>query len=51
MKLGEPDASGRRRPIPIAGSEFLMDVDAIVVMLGYHQTLLDSNELGKLGTN
>jgi len=34
MKLGEPDASGRRRPIPIEGSEFLMDVDTVVVAIG-----------------
>jgi len=30
MKLGEPDASGRRRPIPIEGSEFTIDADFIV---------------------
>jgi glutamate synthase (NADPH/NADH) small chain len=34
MELGEPDESGRRRPIPIQGSEFTMDVDAVVVALG-----------------
>jgi len=34
MELGEPDASGRRRPIPIAGSEFTIDVDVVVVALG-----------------
>ncbi|MFC2010151.1 NADPH-dependent glutamate synthase [Chloroflexota bacterium] len=34
MELGEPDDSGRRRPIPKAGSEFLMDVDTVVVALG-----------------
>lgn len=34
MELGEPDASGRRRPIPIEGSEFTMDVDTVVVALG-----------------
>ena len=28
MKLGEPDDSGRRRPVPIKGSEFLLPVDA-----------------------
>ncbi len=30
MKLGEPDASGRRRPIPIEGSEFTIEVDTII---------------------
>jgi len=34
MELGEPDESGRRRPIPKPGSEFIMDVDTIVVALG-----------------
>ncbi|MDF2957498.1 MAG: NADPH-dependent glutamate synthase beta chain or related oxidoreductase [Candidatus Alkanophagales archaeon MCA70_species_1] len=34
MRLGEPDASGRRRPIPIEGSEFLIDVDTVVVAIG-----------------
>jgi len=34
MELGEPDASGRRRPIPKAGSEFVMDIDTVVVALG-----------------
>ena len=34
MKLGEPDASGRRRPISIQGSEFIIDVDTVVVAIG-----------------
>jgi glutamate synthase (NADPH/NADH) small chain len=34
MRLGEPDASGRRRPIPIDGSEFDMQVDTVVMALG-----------------
>jgi len=34
MKLGEPDKSGRRRPIPIEGSEFALDVDTVVVAIG-----------------
>jgi glutamate synthase (NADPH/NADH) small chain len=34
MELGEPDESGRRRPIPKPGSEFLMNVDTVVVALG-----------------
>lgn len=34
MELGEPDESGRRRPIPIEGSEFYMDVDTVVVSVG-----------------
>jgi len=34
MELGEPDASGRRRPIPIPGSEFEMGVDTVIMALG-----------------
>lgn len=34
MELGEPDDSGRRRPVPIQGSEFEMDVDQVVFALG-----------------
>ena len=34
MELGEPDASGRRRPVPIKDSEFTMDVDAVIMALG-----------------
>ena len=34
MELGEPDASGRRRPIPIEGSEFDMDVDNVIISIG-----------------
>ncbi len=34
MELGEPDASGRRRPIPVPGSEFMMDLDMIIPAIG-----------------
>lgn len=34
MELGEPDASGRRRPVPIAGSEFWLEVDTVIVAVG-----------------
>ncbi|MBN1655803.1 MAG: NADPH-dependent glutamate synthase [Deltaproteobacteria bacterium] len=34
MQLGEPDASGRRRPIPIKGSEFTFEVDAVICAIG-----------------
>ena len=34
MELGEPDASGRRSPIEIKGSEFIMDVDTVIMSLG-----------------
>ncbi len=35
MELGEPDDSGRRRPVPIEGDEFTMDVDTVILALGY----------------
>ena len=34
MELGEPDASGRRRPIEKAGSEFDLEVDCVIMSLG-----------------
>jgi glutamate synthase (NADPH/NADH) small chain len=34
MELGEPDASGRRRPIEKAGSNFVLDVDAVIMAIG-----------------
>ncbi len=34
MELGEPDASGRRRPIAVKGSEFTIDIDALIMSLG-----------------
>ena len=34
MELGEPDDSGRRRPIPIKDSEFVMEMDTVVVAIG-----------------
>ncbi|RLI42316.1 glutamate synthase (NADPH), homotetrameric [Candidatus Bathyarchaeota archaeon] len=34
MQLGEPDESGRRRPIPIKGSEFVMDADTVIIAIG-----------------
>ena len=34
MELGEPDASGRRRPVPVEGSEFDMEVDTVIMAIG-----------------
>ena len=34
MELGEPDASGRRRPVPVEGSEFMLEVDFFVMAIG-----------------
>jgi glutamate synthase (NADPH/NADH) small chain len=35
MELGEPDESGRRRPIPVKGSEFLLPADTVAIAIGY----------------
>ncbi|HBC88968.1 MAG TPA: glutamate synthase (NADPH), homotetrameric [Lentisphaeria bacterium] len=45
-ELGEPDSSGRRRPVEIKGSEFIMDFDTVIVAIGN-----DSNPLIKQTTN
>jgi glutamate synthase (NADPH/NADH) small chain len=34
MELGEPDASGRRKPMPVKGSEFVLEVDTVIVAIG-----------------
>ena len=34
MELGEPDASGRRRPVPIEGSETLLETDMVITAIG-----------------
>ena len=39
MELGEPDASGRRRPVPISGSEFDMDIDQLIPAIGQRPDL------------
>jgi glutamate synthase (NADPH/NADH) small chain len=36
MVLGEPDAKGRRRPVPVEGSEFLIEADTAILALGYN---------------
>ena len=34
MELGEPDERGRRRPVPVEGSEFILDVDTVIISIG-----------------
>jgi len=36
MELGEPDQSGRRRPVPVPDSNFYIDADTVILALGYH---------------
>jgi NADPH-dependent glutamate synthase beta subunit-like oxidoreductase/CO/xanthine dehydrogenase FAD-binding subunit len=47
MELGEPDASGRRRPIPVEGSEFVTDVDMVVSAIGQESDLTGLPKSGK----
>lgn len=51
MELGEADASGRRRPVPIEGSEFVMDVDTVIMSLGTSPNPLISSTTDGLETN
>ena len=47
MELGEPDASGRRRPVPVEGSEFTLDVDSVIIAVGTSPNpLIRSTTLG-----
>ena len=51
MELGEPDASGRRRPVPVEGSEFDIDADVVVVAIGQTPNPLIKNTTPDLETN
>ncbi len=51
MKLGEPDDSGRRRPIPIEGSEFEIPVDTVVIAIGQGANPLVASTTTNLKTN
>ncbi len=51
MELGEPDASGRRRPVPIPGSEFEMELDTVIMSLGTSPNPLISSTTKGLETN
>ncbi|MBB3905921.1 NAD(P)-dependent oxidoreductase [Anoxybacteroides rupiense] len=46
MQLGEPDQDGRRRPVPIEGSEFIMQVDAVIKAIGQMRHLELLTEFG-----
>lgn len=51
MELGEPDASGRRRPIPIEGSNFILDVDTAIMSIGTSPNPLIRSTTPGLETN
>ncbi|MCE5274743.1 MAG: NADPH-dependent glutamate synthase [Syntrophaceae bacterium] len=51
MELGEPDDSGRRRPVPIKGSEYVIDIDTAVVAIGAGANPLVQSTTPGLDTN
>lgn len=51
MELGEPDASGRRRPVPVEGSEFTIEVDTVIMSLGTSPNPLISSTTEGLEVN
>ena len=51
MELGEPDASGRRRPIEVPGSEFVLEVDTVIMSLGTSPNPLIRSTTPGLETN
>lgn len=51
MELGEPDASGRRRPVEIAGSDYTIEVDTVIMSLGTSPNPLISSTTEGLKTN
>ncbi|MBP3476434.1 MAG: NADPH-dependent glutamate synthase [Lachnospiraceae bacterium] len=51
MELGEPDASGRRRPVVVEGSDFVMDVDTVIMSLGTSPNPLISSTTKGLEVN
>ena len=51
MELGEPDESGRRRPIEVKGSEFTLDVDTVIMSLGTSPNPLISSTTKGLDIN
>ena len=51
MELGEPDESGRRRPVEVPGSEFVMELDTVIMSLGTSPNPLISSTTRGLDTN
>lgn len=51
MELGEPDASGRRRPVEVPGSEFIMGVDTVALAVGYWPDPFLGKKTENLGTH
>ncbi|MCD4656608.1 MAG: NADPH-dependent glutamate synthase [Planctomycetes bacterium] len=51
MELGEPDASGRRRPVPIEGSEYILEIDTAIISIGNGANPLITTTTPNMETN
>ncbi|MEE1012724.1 MAG: FAD-dependent oxidoreductase, partial [Clostridia bacterium] len=51
MELGEPDASGRRRPVAVEGSEFIVDAEVVIIAIGQTPNPLIKSTTPDLETN
>ncbi|MBI2968739.1 MAG: NADPH-dependent glutamate synthase [Bacteroidetes bacterium] len=51
MELGEPDSSGRRRPVPMAGSEYILDIDVAIIAVGNGSNPLISQTTPDINVN
>ncbi len=51
MELGEPDNSGRRRPLPIEGSEFVIDTDTVIIAIGANANPILTKSIPELKLN
>ena len=51
MELGEPDEKGRRRPVPVPDSEFILDVDTVIISIGTSPNPLIKNTTDGLDVN
>ena len=51
LELGEPDESGRRRPVPVKGSEFVIEVDTVVIAIGNNPNPLIPRSMPDLATS
>ena len=50
MELGEPDSSGRRRPVPVPNSNYIIDADLVVIAIGQTPNVLIPSALKNLST-
>lgn len=51
MQLGEPDPSGRRRPLPLPGSEYILETDTVIIAVGTQANPIIKDTTPDLGTN